>query len=118
MSALFGLDMDAATPAAATGDATPKPRGKTARAGKSAPPEPTDAAPKGAARKGARSRTSTSTSTADTGGDSGCGKAKNCPPWRRGACVYVGKLIGQVPLVRSYTSPALRGRGRGAKRRG
>src|SRR5271166_5382895 len=49
LSALFGLDMDTATPAVAAGDDTPRPRRKTARAGKPAQPEASGAARKGAA---------------------------------------------------------------------
>jgi uncharacterized Zn finger protein len=55
LSALFGLDMDAGTPAIATGDDTPRVRRKPVRAGKSAQPEPSGEAHAGAARKRARS---------------------------------------------------------------
>ena len=54
LSALFGLDMETATPAVAAGDGTPAARRKSVRAGKPVQPEPS-----GAARKGARAPTET-----------------------------------------------------------
>ena len=54
LSALFGLDMDTATPAVAADDDAPRARRKTGRAGVPAQAKPSGDACKGAARKSAR----------------------------------------------------------------